>query len=57
MKVLGKHREDQYERLKDAVYARRGWNRNGVPTLEKVRQLGIDLPDVVELIKKNTKIQ
>jgi aldehyde:ferredoxin oxidoreductase len=57
MRALRKHREDQYERLKDAVYERRGWNRNGVPTLEKVRQLGIDFPGVVELIEKNSEIR
>lgn len=49
--VLRKHREAEYERLKDAVYERRGWNHNGVPTLEKVRGLGIDTPDVVKLIE------
>lgn len=50
--ALRKYRKVEYERLKDAVYKRRGWNSNGVPTLEKVRELGIDFPDVVELIKK-----
>jgi len=50
--VLRKYREREYERLKDAVYKRRGWNDNGVPTLKKVRELGIDTPDVVELLKK-----
>ena len=53
MKVLRKYREAEYERLKDAVYERRGWNKNGVPTLEKVKALGIDYPDVVELLKKH----
>jgi len=52
LRVLRKYREGEYEKLKDAVYKRRGWNRNGVPTLEKVRKLGIDIPDVLELIKK-----
>jgi len=50
--VLRKHREREYERLEDAVYKRRGWNDKGVPTLKKVRELGIDIPDVVELLKK-----
>jgi len=50
--VLRNHREAEYERLKDAVYKRRGWNHNGVPTLKKVKELGIDTPDVVELIEK-----
>jgi len=52
LKVLRKHREAEYERLKDAVYERRGWNHNGVPTLKKVKELGIDTPDVVKLIEK-----
>jgi aldehyde:ferredoxin oxidoreductase len=52
MASLRKFREAEYERLKDAVYARRGWNTNGVPTLEKVKSLGIDYSDVVELLKK-----
>jgi len=42
-----------YEKLKDAVYKRRGWNQNGVPTVEKVKALGIDFPDVIELLKHN----
>jgi aldehyde:ferredoxin oxidoreductase len=53
MKVLRKYREAEYERLKDAVYKRRGWNQNGVPTLEKVKALGIDFPDIVEILWKN----
>ena len=53
MAVLRKYRETEYERLKDAVYKRRGWNANGVPTVEKVKALGIDFPDVVAVLKKN----
>ena len=51
--ALRKYREAEYERLKDAVYQRRGWTKNGVPTLEKAKALGIDYPDVVELLKKH----
>jgi len=53
--ILRKYREAEYERLKDAVYKRRGWNQNGVPTLEKVKALGIDFPDVLELLKHTDK--
>jgi aldehyde:ferredoxin oxidoreductase len=53
LKVLRKYREAEYERLKDAVYKRRGWTKNGVPTLEKAKSLGIDYPDVVELLEKH----
>lgn len=52
MKALRKIREDRYEQLLDAVYKRRGWNQNGVPTLETVKRLGIDFPEIVELIEK-----
>lgn len=51
MSLLRKHRESRYEELVDAVYARRGWDQNGVPTLEKLKQLGIDLPEVVAVVK------
>ena len=44
--ALRAYREAQYEKLIDAVYARRGWTRDGVPTLEKLAELGIDYPDV-----------
>jgi aldehyde:ferredoxin oxidoreductase len=34
------YRQDQYQRLADAVYHRRGWTQNGVPTPQKMRSLG-----------------
>jgi aldehyde:ferredoxin oxidoreductase len=52
--TLRRYREEQYEQLIDAVYRRRGWDENGIPTLETVRKLGIDFPDVIELIEKHT---
>jgi aldehyde:ferredoxin oxidoreductase len=52
MAALRKYRESEYEKLKDAVYKRRGWNDDGIPTLEKVKELGIDFPEVVELLTK-----
>jgi aldehyde:ferredoxin oxidoreductase len=54
MAALRKYREAEYEKLKDAVYKRRGWTSNGVPTIEKAKMLGIDFPDVIELLKRNT---
>jgi aldehyde:ferredoxin oxidoreductase len=55
MAKLRAYREDQYEQLMEAVYKRRGWDQNGIPTLEKVRELGIDFPEVVELIQQKRK--
>jgi aldehyde:ferredoxin oxidoreductase len=53
VKLLRRHREAQYERLKDAVYARRGWTRDGIPTVATVRRLGIDFPEVLAVLKEN----
>ncbi|MCD4684916.1 MAG: aldehyde:ferredoxin oxidoreductase [Anaerolineae bacterium] len=52
---LRAYREAQYEKLMAAVYQRRGWDTNGIPTLEKVAALGIDFPEVVALIKEKTE--
>jgi aldehyde:ferredoxin oxidoreductase len=51
MAVLRKYRESQYELLIDAVYKRRGWTQNGVPTIEHLQYLGIDFPEIVEVVK------
>ncbi len=49
--ALRRYREAQYESLLDAVYKRRGWTPNGVPTLETLKKLEIDFPEVVEVVK------
>jgi aldehyde:ferredoxin oxidoreductase len=49
--ALRAYREDQYERLADAAYKRRGWTSDGVPTLEKLQELGIDFPEVVQVVQ------
>jgi len=51
--ILRKFREDKYEKLKDAVYRRRGWTADGIPSVETVRRLGIDFPEVLEVLKAN----
>ena len=48
---LRAYREDRYEQLVDAVYKRRGWDKNGIPTLAHLKDLGIDFPEVVELVE------
>jgi aldehyde:ferredoxin oxidoreductase len=48
--IVRAYRQDQYERLTDAVYKRRGWTSNGVPTLEYLREIGMDLPEVLEVV-------
>ncbi|MCJ7733628.1 MAG: aldehyde ferredoxin oxidoreductase C-terminal domain-containing protein, partial [Anaerolineales bacterium] len=46
------YRESQYEKLLAVVYKRRGWTKNGIPTIEKLISLGIDLPEVVNIVEK-----
>ncbi len=48
--ILRKFREEQYEKLMDAVYKRRGWNENGVPKIEFLKKIGMDLPEVLEVV-------
>ncbi|MBE0661668.1 MAG: aldehyde:ferredoxin oxidoreductase [Bacteroidales bacterium] len=51
MDATRKYREGRYEQLLDAVYYRRGWNKNGVPTLAHLKNLGMDVTEVVEVVK------
>jgi aldehyde:ferredoxin oxidoreductase len=51
--ILRRLREAQYIKLQDAVYQRRGWTTDGIPTLATIKRLGIDFPEVVELLKAN----
>jgi aldehyde:ferredoxin oxidoreductase len=51
MKLLRTYREEQYQKLADAVYRRRGWTEDGVPKIETLEALGIDLPELVEVVE------
>ena len=53
MAMLKAHRIDQYEKLTDAVYKRRGWNENGVPTIEKLKEMKMDLPELIEIVERH----
>ena len=50
MRIQREYRENQYESLLDAVYYRRGWNKNGVPTIEHLKKIGMDLPELIEVV-------
>jgi len=45
-----KYRQDRYQKLVDAVYKRRGWTSNGIPTLETLKRNDIDFPEVVQTV-------
>jgi aldehyde:ferredoxin oxidoreductase len=49
--ALREYREDQYEQLLDAVYKRRGWTAQGVPTLATLQRLKIDFPELIEVVE------
>ena len=49
--ITRKYRENVYEKLLDAVYKRRGWTKKGIPTIEHLKELGMDLPELIEVVK------
>ncbi|MFC2132338.1 aldehyde ferredoxin oxidoreductase C-terminal domain-containing protein [Bacteroidota bacterium] len=53
MKLLRKYRMRQYNEVVDAAYERRGWTNNGVPTIKRLKNLGIDLPELVKIVEKD----
>ncbi len=55
MKILREYREDQYQQLIDAVYSRKGWTPEGVPTVEHLKEIGMDLPEVLEVVNRYLK--
>ena len=50
--LLRENREAEYKKLTDAVYDRRGWTQDGIPTQATAKRLGIDFPEVVEVLKQ-----
>ncbi len=51
MKALRTYREEQYDAVVSATYIKRGWDTNGVPTLDRLKELGIDLPELVAIVE------
>ena len=46
------YRMAQYFKLMDTVYVRKGWTLEGVPTIEHLKKIGMDLPEVIEMAKR-----
>jgi len=53
--ITRRYREELYEKLLDAVYKRRGWTKDGVPTIEHLKNIGMDLPELVETVKPHLR--
>jgi len=52
LKILYEFRRNQYQKLADAVYFRRGWTPNGVPTPQKMKALGMDEPKMLKMLQE-----
>jgi aldehyde:ferredoxin oxidoreductase len=50
--ILKEYRIDQYQKLTDAVYHRRGWTQNGIPTPEKMKSLGFTDKRLLDMLQK-----
>ncbi len=57
MAATRKFREDRYQSLIDAVYPKRGWTLNGVPTVAHLKELGMDLPELLEVVEPLQDLQ
>ena len=51
--ITREFRMRQYNSLVDAVFKRRGWTGQGVPTPEHLKAIGMDLPEVLEVVGKH----
>ena len=50
VRITREFREGQYESLIDAVFKRRGWTNDGCPTPEHLKAIGMDLPEVLDVV-------
>ncbi|MBU1940339.1 MAG: aldehyde:ferredoxin oxidoreductase [Candidatus Thermoplasmatota archaeon] len=52
LELLYIYRREQYEKLTDAVYYRRGWTPNGIPTPQKMKALGFTDKKMLTILQK-----
>jgi len=57
IKITMDYRWDQFRQLVDAVYKRRGWTPGGIPKLEKLIEIEMDLPELVEVVRPHLKAE
>jgi len=53
LRITREFRVKQYDQLTDAVFKRRGWTRDGIPTPEHLKDIGMDLPELLEVVRKH----
>jgi aldehyde:ferredoxin oxidoreductase len=52
IQLMYDYRREQYQKLTDAVYYRRGWTPNGVPTIQKMKKLGFSDKKMLRMLEK-----
>ena len=57
IKITMVYRLDQFRQLVDAVYKRRGWTPGGIPKLEKLIEIDMDLPELVAVVRPYLKAE
>jgi aldehyde:ferredoxin oxidoreductase len=45
--------QEELDLLLDDYYEARGWNREGIPTIEKLKELGMD--DLIHIVEGKNK--
>jgi aldehyde:ferredoxin oxidoreductase len=55
VEIIMDYRWSQFEQLVDAVYKRRGWTPGGIPMLEKLIEIEMDLPELVRVVRPYLK--
>ena len=50
-RAMSEDETKQYDSLIDAVFKRRGWTQDGCPTPEHLKNIGMDLPEVLAVVE------
>jgi aldehyde:ferredoxin oxidoreductase len=50
VRITREYRLRQYDSLIDAVFKRRGWTPDGCPRPEHLKEIGMDIPEVLEVV-------
>ena len=50
VRITREYRMSQYNSLIDAVFKRRGWTPDGCPTPGHLKEIGMDLPEVLDVV-------
>jgi aldehyde:ferredoxin oxidoreductase len=51
LSLLQEYRKMQYKKLTDAVYCKKGYDRNGIPLDETLKRLGFNQPEFMEIVR------